>query len=135
MAISDIALFGALKTRMNWLQHRQMLLAENVANADTPGYRGRDLAPPDSAAGRWGGAGAALTPVRTHPGHLQAGFGPDGKPRPKEAESFEIRPRGNSVSLEQEMMKVSETQLDYQLASGLYTRGIGMLKTALGKRS
>src|ERR1041384_8359546 len=47
MAISDLPIFSMLRTRMNWHQERQRLLAENVANADTPGYRARDLAPLD----------------------------------------------------------------------------------------
>lgn len=127
MAISDLALFGALKTRMNWLQQRQSLLAENVANADTPGFRSRDLAPLDAAV-----AARNFGPARTHLAHLGAGAGPDGRAR---TTSATVKPSGNSVSLEQEMMKVSETQLDYQLATGLYARGIGILKTALGRRA
>ncbi len=47
MAISDLPIFSMLRTRMNWHQERQRLLAENVANADTPGFRPRDLAPLD----------------------------------------------------------------------------------------
>ena len=47
MAISDLPIFSMLRTRMNWHQERQRLLAENVANADTPNYRPRDLAPLD----------------------------------------------------------------------------------------
>ena len=45
MAISDLPIFSMLRTRMNWHQERQRLLAANVANADTPNYRPRDLAP------------------------------------------------------------------------------------------
>ena len=45
MAITDLPLFSMLRTRMQWHQERQRLLAENVANADTPNYRPRDLAP------------------------------------------------------------------------------------------
>jgi flagellar basal-body rod protein FlgB len=135
MAISDIALFGALKTRMNWLQQRQTLLAENVANADTPGYRARDLAPVDPGAASSPAQGDRLAAARTHAAHLRPGLGLDGNPKPEKSDSFEVRPRGNSVGLEEEMMKVSETQLDYQLATGLYSRGIGILKTALGRRA
>jgi flagellar basal-body rod protein FlgB len=47
MATSDVPLFSMLRTRMRWHQDRQKLLAENVANADTPGYRARDLAAPN----------------------------------------------------------------------------------------
>jgi len=49
MPISDIPILTMLRTRMQWHQERQRVLAENVANADTPNYRARDLAPPDSA--------------------------------------------------------------------------------------
>ena len=39
MAISDIPIFSMLRTRMQWHQERQRVLAENVANADTPRFR------------------------------------------------------------------------------------------------
>ena len=39
MAITDLPIFSMLRTRMQWHQERQRLLAENVANADTPNYR------------------------------------------------------------------------------------------------
>jgi flagellar basal-body rod protein FlgB len=47
MPISDLPILSVLRTRMQWHQERQRLLAENVANADTPNYRARDLVPPD----------------------------------------------------------------------------------------
>jgi flagellar basal-body rod protein FlgB len=47
MPISDFPILSMLRTRMQWHQERQRVLAENVANADTPNYRARDLAPPD----------------------------------------------------------------------------------------
>ena len=50
MPISDIPILSMLRTRMQWHQERQQVLAENVANADTPNYRPRDLAPQISKA-------------------------------------------------------------------------------------
>ena len=47
MPITDIPILSMLRQRMEWHQERQRVLAENVANADTPNYRARDLAPPD----------------------------------------------------------------------------------------
>ncbi len=38
------------------------------------------------------------------------------------------------MSLEDEMLKVASNQMDYQAATALYTRGLGLIKTALGKR-
>lgn len=133
MGISDIPVFQALKTKMEWHQERQRVLSENVANADTPDYVGRDLKAPKFDDRN---AVARLKPVRmaaTEPGHMQASstttFG-DGR----KAGSFEITPDGNSVVLEEQMMKVTANQMDYQAATMLYTRGLGLLKTALGKR-
>ncbi len=47
---------------------------------------------------------------------------------------FEARPSGNAVSLEDEMMKVANNQMDYQAATSLYSRSLGLLKTAIGRR-
>jgi len=44
-----------------------------------------------------------------------------------------VVPTGNAVSLEDEMMKVASNQMDYQAATALYTRGLGLIKTAIGK--
>ena len=48
--------------------------------------------------------------------------------------SSETRPTGNAVSLDDEMLKVAQNQMDYQAATSLYTRSLGLLKTAMGKR-
>jgi flagellar basal-body rod protein FlgB len=45
MGITDIPILSMLCTRLDWSQARQRILADNVANADTPHFRGRDLAP------------------------------------------------------------------------------------------
>jgi flagellar basal-body rod protein FlgB len=47
--------------------------------------------------------------------------------------SFEITPEGNGVTLEDEMMKVTGNQMDYQAVTALYTRSIKIIKTALGR--
>ena len=43
MAVTDLPLVAMLKTRLHWHQTRQKLLAENVANADTPGFKPKEL--------------------------------------------------------------------------------------------
>ena len=47
MTVSDMSYFKALNTRMTWLTARQQVLAENVANANTPGFLSKDLAEPN----------------------------------------------------------------------------------------
>ena len=44
-----------------------------------------------------------------------------------------MTPTGNGVSLEDEMMKVAANQMDFQAATTLYTRGLGLIRTAIGK--
>ena len=133
MAMTDLPLFSMLKTRMHWLEQRQKLLAENVANSNTPNYRARDLKQLDfktTLEASLGSAGVGLSV--TQPGHLPGGSGTRGFD-PNPAGGFETSPSQNSVVLEDEMMKVAQTQLDHQTAISLYQRGVGMIKTALGK--
>jgi flagellar basal-body rod protein FlgB len=69
----------------------------------------------------------------TSPAHLQGG----GAPRGFETQgtgAYEVRPSGNAVSLEDEMIKVAANQMDYQAAAALYSRSLALIKTALGKR-
>ena len=132
MAITDIPIFSMLRTTMQWHQQRQRLLAENVANADTPNFRPRDLAEPDFD--RTAPAGG-VNLVRTNAAHiLGAGAGAGtGQFESQDEAGLKIQPGGNAVSLEDEMMKVAANQMDYQAVSALYARSLNMLKTAIGK--
>lgn len=133
MPITDLPVLTALRTRMQWQQERQRLLAENVANSDTPGFRPRDLAEPNlSPAGSPDGF-AALPMTRTSATHLGpagggARFAVDRKG------GFETRPAGNAVNLEDEMLKAATNQMDYAAATTLYSRSLGLIKTAIGRR-
>jgi flagellar basal-body rod protein FlgB len=131
MTISNIPLFSMLRTRMHWHQERQRVLAENVANADTPQFQPRDLTQPTFDPRR--PAVAELSLARTNPAHI-AGAGGGTRFQLDRNGPFEARPSGNAVSLEDEMMKVANNQMDFQAATSLYTRGLGMLKTAIGRR-
>jgi flagellar basal-body rod protein FlgB len=131
MSISNIPLFSMLRTRMQWHQERQRLLAENVANADTPRFQPRDLRPPAMDQMRPAATGVAL--VRTNVAHLVSAGG-TAQFQMQRNGGFEARPSGNAVSLEDEMMKVASNQMDYQAATSLYSRGLGLLRTAIGRR-
>jgi flagellar basal-body rod protein FlgB len=133
MAISNIPIFSMLRTRMQWHQERQKLLSENVANADTPNYRPRDLSPPkfDNP----GPQVAALGLVRTDAGHVVGtGGGASSQFTTDYRTGYRVRPAGNAVSLEDEMIKVAANQMDYQAATTLYSRSLDLVKTALGRR-
>lgn len=135
MAVTDLPLFSVLKTRMRWLEERQKVLAENVANSDTPHYRARDLQQLDFKSTLDASLQGSIHLTATQPGHI-AGAASDASAFPQGPRGgFETKPSGNAVVLEEEMMKVAQTQLDHQTAISLYTRGIGLIKTALGKAS
>ncbi|MBE7198268.1 MAG: flagellar basal body rod protein FlgB [Parafilimonas terrae] len=132
MAITDLPVLAMLRTRMQWNQVRQNLIAENVANADMPNFRPRDLAEPrfDKATGAPVATSTAL--AVTAPGHIAtAGAATGGDPR--RVKDFEVRPSGNGVNLEDEMMKAGDIQTDYQMASQLYQHSLTTLKIAIGK--
>lgn len=130
--ITDLPLLAMLRTRMRWDQQRQRLLAENVANADTPNYRPHDLAPlrPDQL--RQSPTSVALE--QTARGHLGASASASSPFKAYQVRGYEVLPSGNSVNIEDEMMKVAANQMDYQTVTTLYTRSLGLIKTALGKR-
>lgn len=132
MAITDLPLFSMLRTRMHWHQERQRLLSENVANSDTPNFRPRDLAPLqfDRSAPKL----ASIGLERTETGHIASSNGGSSRFQISQFGGYEVRPAGNGVNLEDEMIKVAANQMDYQAATTLYTRSLGLIKTAIGKR-
>lgn len=130
MAIADIPIFSMLRTRMQWHQERQRLLAENVSNADTPNFKPRDLAEPKFDRPSTPVSSPAL--VRTDVAHIGGTRGGDTSFQ-SIRQQFQVRPAGNAVNLEDEMLKVAANQMDYQSATALYGRSLGLIKTAIGK--
>lgn len=135
MAFLNMPVFTALTDKMRWHQTRQGLLAENVANAETPGYRGRDLAQYDSADRASSFSSAGVTTTATQPMHYSVASSSSASFGAQRMANFEVTPEGNGVTLEDEMMKVTTNMMDYQAATGLYTKSISILKTALGRQA
>ena len=135
MAINDLPVLSALRTKMQWHQERQRVLAENISNSDTPNFRPRDLVEPkfDKQWRQRRGDGIAGDDAHQHQPHR-----PCGRRRHASRSSgrggFHTRPAGNAVNLEDQMLKVSANQMDYAAATSLYSRSLGLLKTAIGKR-
>jgi len=134
--LNSMPLLTMLKQRMSWLSARQNVLAQNVANADTPGFTARDLKPlnfQDILKGATQNSqftpGLATTDARhisLKPTHESGDFSDVTSP------DVEANPTGNTVSLEAEMIRVSDTQAEYQAASNLYAKALDMMKTAIG---
>ena len=131
MDIGQIPLFAALSKRMSWLTARQTVLAENVANANTPGYVAKDLKELDfkSLIGKTRGYGP-LRLAATEPGHIAPAAASNPAPVVTVADDQSLD--GNGVSLEAQMMKVSTNASEYALVTSLYKQNIGLIKTVLG---
>ncbi|MBL4801443.1 MAG: flagellar basal body rod protein FlgB [Emcibacter sp.] len=136
MDLKSISLFSSLSQKMNWLTERQKVLAQNIANANTPGYVPKDLKKVSFKArldqiNNTGG----LHMQTTAKGHMAVPGGQEGHYEIAVQESkFALStPDGNAVSLEDELIKMSETQLEYAMATNLYRKHVGMIKTALGR--
>ncbi len=137
MSIGDLGLMATLKTRMQWHQARQRVIAENVANADTPRYKSKDLvAPrldPPVGDGRIGTVRApSVSLAVTQSGHLGGGGAKGFKS--SSGPSFEVTPSGNAVDLEEQMARSAENQLDYQTVASLYQQSLGLIRTAIGRK-
>src|ERR1700734_3224714 len=130
MPITDIPILWMLRERIEWHQERQRVLAENVANADTPNYHAKDLTPPDFSHEI---QVTSLGLDRTNPLHINAqasggsAFATDNSGR------YEIRPRGNSVTHEDEMMKVASNQMEYEAVTSMYTHSLGLIRIAIDR--
>ncbi|MEE8272751.1 MAG: flagellar basal body protein [Alphaproteobacteria bacterium] len=132
MDFSNLGLFRLISQRMDWLNQRQSVLAENIANSDTPDYRPNDLAPFKTHLA--GAGGASLAPTTTHAAHLGPAAGQGGAAATEpQGDVYEVSPTGNEVVLEQQMLRVAETAMQHQLAINLYRKHVGMIRTALGR--
>ena len=135
MGLLDMPIFTALTDKMHWHQARQGLLAENVANAETPGYRGRDLAQYNFADRTSASSSAMVTTTATQPMHFSVSSSEGSSFGAQRMANFEITPEGNGVTLEDEMMKVTTNMMDFQAATSLYQKSIKIPKTAMGRQA
>lgn len=149
MDFSKIPLFQGLVQKMGWLAQRQQVLARNIANANTPGFKPKDIEKPDFSAlleGPSRGSGqsmrspqvqqvASVPLMVTNPAHIPAAPG-DEETMAKEVEiDLKDAPKrisGNAVVLENELMKVGKTAMDYELSTSIYKRYVAMFKVAIG---
>ena len=122
---TDIGLFRLAERKLAWAGQRQQVLAQNVANASTPGYQARDVGPFAQAL-----AGSAASLAVTDPSHMQPSpaAGPLRHVRPRER-----APDGNAVSLEEQLTKVADTASTQEMVANLYRKYHAMFRTALGR--
>ena len=110
---------------------RQQVIAENTAHADTPGYKARDIADFSTILDSQTGAFAART---TRPGHIPFGADARGFDAREQTALGAETPNGNTVSLEDQMMRSAEVRQDHDLAIGVYAKSLEILRTTVTGR-
>jgi flagellar basal-body rod protein FlgB len=135
MDLQNIPLVQAMKQKMGYLSARQSVLAQNIANADTPGYKPKDLQPLDFHAMLKMSAAKGVHLTATDPKHFGGnGMGAGGALKAvNDKDSYETTPTGNAVVSQEEMMKAALTQSDYNVVTGLYRKTLEMFRNALGR--
>jgi flagellar basal-body rod protein FlgB len=132
MTLDDIPVFALLKSRLGYLADRQQVIAQNVANSDTPGYTPMDLKPFTVP----GGGGLAPIGVAvTSPMHLTPPSPATSTSAQMASPDSETTLNGNSVVLEDEMMKMTQARLDYDAAIGFYQQSLAMIQAAAKRPS
>lgn len=130
MDITQIPLFSMLRGKLGYLSEKQRLIAQNVANAETPGYRPQDLKPFNfqSQIQMAQSSGGLAT---TNSGHIAMATTASGSRfKAKRTEDSETTLDGNSVVLEEEMLKMSDARMNYDAAIGFYQKSLNLLRMA-----
>ena len=132
MDLFQLKLFQRMSERMGWLGARQEVLAQNIANADTPHF-----VPHDMKALKFVdhlNQVAPITQARTNAMHL-GGTSPQGASvdEQKTKKQYETAPVGNAVVLEEQMVKLADAQSNYQLMTNLYRKHVDLFKMALSR--
>jgi len=134
MTLNDIPLFAMLKGKMAYVSQRQTVIAQNVANADTPGYAPRDMKAFTFDQAMKGVQSVAASNVSlTNAGHIASSSATGGGWGDQASLDSEVRLDGNHVVLEDQMMKMSQAKMDYDAAVGFYQQSLQLLKTAMKK--
>lgn len=124
MNLDQISFFRLASDRLEWLSSRQKVIAENIANGDTPGYRARDVAPFESYV-------QALTSAADGSGPAAQPFGAHVPVDTVDApDNWSGDLSGNTVVLEQQTVKAGETAVQYRLAANLYRKANELLTIA-----
>lgn len=99
--------------RLSWLAARQATIAENIANANTPRYRAREIEPFSAQ------EGFRLAMAATRPNHMVPAGLSTGRTTVRPADGWQVSVSGNSVSLEEEMLKQTSVTVDHTLAASI----------------
>jgi len=132
MSATILSLIDMVKAKMAYSAERQKVLAQNIANIDTPGYHAKDLVPLDfknELAARTAQVGMTVTSDKhMNGGHLQTQMFRSADQK----NTYERTPTGGTVVVEEQMMEVAKNAADYQMSTSLYKKIGNLFKEALG---
>ena len=125
MSVGDIPLFRLAEQRLAWTDSRERLLAQNIANVDTPGYHPHDLMPFAAGLARARTRLEVTSPLDLLPPGPRAGVA--------QQPASEQAPDGNAVSLDDQLARIADTQTAHELTADLYQKYLGLFRVAIGR--
>ena len=130
--LNKLDVFRLTTSKMGWLSERQTVLAQNIANADTPGYKAKDLKVPDFSS--MVKTGRDIPVVKTSKGHFMGTISrADFRTiQEKSRDVYEMNPNDNGVIMEEQLIKVNDSNMNYKLVANIYKKNLSMFKIALG---
>jgi flagellar basal-body rod protein FlgB len=160
MDLNSLNFFQMTRKKLDWLSKKQATVAQNIANANTPGYVAKSISPLDFSdelakvssqanskiavtnSGHIGGNGnSSSSVVITNPNHIGGGAGIDsqvsggaGKFGYADSGVYETSIDGNGVILEEQMAEIGDIKTQHDLAVSLFKKNVKLLKIAIGKK-
>jgi flagellar basal-body rod protein FlgB len=128
MSSNISGLFDLLTQKMSYLNQKQAVIAENVANVDTPNYKQLELKQFSFGTALKQAASSMTT---TDPRHIIPASMAGTNAQTVKSKDTEILPSGNTVDIEQQMAEVSKTSIDYQTMTGIYRKMTGLFRIAI----
>lgn len=125
--LEKISIFKAAYAMARHAGARQAVLSQNMANADTPGYQARDLAPFSLATT---GQNKSTDMIATRASHL-SGVEMDTAFQLTEARDRSADPNENNVSLQEEMLNAVKAKRQHDRAIAIYKSGLTVLRSSL----
>lgn len=142
--LDNIAIFKGMNQSMEWLATRQRVISQNIANANTPGYQARDLKEADfsKTLGRFSekqalAASSQKVSLETTSGnHMdrKMSVGRDKDTGIASRQVYEISPDSNGVQLEEQMIKSTDTAMQYQMVTNIYAKTMGLMKLSVSSK-
>lgn len=133
MTTQNLGLFQALNAKMSYLDQRQKVLAQNIANANTPEYKPKDLTKVDfGTVLKEVTKSNVVRPETTNPMHMPSAHDIASPDERKQKKTYDVMPTGNAVVLEEQMVNSAQTITDYNLMTTLYQKNVSMMRTAIG---